>query len=296
MSALKVTKVAQFKGHQDAIYAMDVHPVDRTIYSAGADGKLVKWQWPLTTDGNHLAQLPSTAYSIKVRTDGRIYLGTSAGEMLIVDEANGTLLKRMALHEKGLYDILFVLDTVLTLGGDGMLAVMDLDGNGVRKYKISDKSLRKGIIDKDVLWLGGSDQLLRKFDLATLTQILELDGHRSSVFDFILHDQNLFSTGRDASIRKWKLGLETSQLKSVAAHQYTVHSLAMNSEYNVLASASMDKTVRLWDSNLQILKEVNSDKNGGHTNSVNKVLWVDSNHFISCGDDKAIMLFHVDFG
>jgi len=79
MSVVNITKVAQFKGHQDAIYAMDIDSSCGVIYSAGADGKLVKWNWPSDSDGIQIAQLPGTAYSLKIVENGKIYLGTSTG-------------------------------------------------------------------------------------------------------------------------------------------------------------------------------------------------------------------------
>lgn len=293
MSVVNITKVAQFKGHQDAIYAMDIDSSCGVIYSAGADGKLVKWNWPSDSDGIQIAQLPGTAYSLKIVENGKIYLGTSTGELLIVESNAGEIVKRVELHQGGLFDVVIHGDKMYTLGADGVLTVGNKDGSDFSKYKISEKSLRKGLVRENELWVACSDHMLRRIDLDSMKVIQENEGHRSSIFDILGVEGKIYSAGRDASIKMWSLENEVKQLKSVPAHMYTIHSLAYNPENGMLASGSMDKSIRLWDRDLKIIKEINSENHEAHTNAVNKVLWIDQEHLISCSDDKTIMLFHV---
>lgn len=57
----------------------------------------------------------------------------------------------------------------------------------------------------------------------------------------------------------------------------------------------MDKTIKLWEAeNMDLLKVIDYQKNESHQSSVNKILWIDRKRFISCSDDKKIILFEIN--
>ncbi|PSR03495.1 MAG: hypothetical protein BRD50_05840 [Bacteroidetes bacterium SW_11_45_7] len=63
----------------------------------------------------------------------------------------------------------------------------------------------------------------------------------------------------------------------------------------MFASASRDKTVKLWDAEtFELLKVLDNKKFEGHVHSVNKLLWSHEHDLlISCGDDRSVIIWKV---
>jgi WD40 repeat protein len=64
-----------------------------------------------------------------------------------------------------------------------------------------------------------------------------------------------------------------------------------------LASASMDKTLKIWNAQtLKLLKVVDYRRHAAHTSSVNRALWLhDSEGIITCSDDRQVLGWHLQF-
>ncbi len=91
-------------------------------------------------------------------------------------------------------------------------------------------------------------------------------------------------------IRAWDLTIG-KEVHAVPAHEYQAKSLSYNGK--TLLSSSMDKTIKVWNDNLDLLKVIDLERNAGHTNCINKVEWLDDEHFVSCSDDRSLILWKV---
>jgi WD40 repeat protein len=61
----------------------------------------------------------------------------------------------------------------------------------------------------------------------------------------------------------------------------------------MFATASRDKTIKLWDfSSGRLLKVLDTVRYGGHVNSVNRLLWVD-NVLLSASDDRTVSIWEI---
>ena len=87
---------------------------------------------------------------------------------------------------------------------------------------------------------------------------------------------------------------ELKELKSLDAHWYTIHSVKFSPSKTILASASMDKTIRLWSGkDFKLLKVIDTTKFEAHKSSVNGLIWLNDNLLISCSDDASIKCWEI---
>ena len=138
----------------------------------------------------------------------------------------------------------------------------------------------------DTLLSAGSDRTLRLWDTKSGVTLRVLQGHEAGVGQAAVYGDRLFSAGNDGTVRRWSLGLHYQQrvaltsepaanaispdLQSVAlgfangslqlydrttgqrlwekqrVHDSDINRLAFDNSGHLLASASMDKTVKLW--------------------------------------------------
>lgn len=257
------------------------------IYSASADGYVVKWQLD-KSDGELVLKGDEAFYSVSFDPlSGSLFAGTRSGLMFEVDRKSLQLKKREQRHAGGIFFIKTFLDEVFTGGGDGRLVTNQ------GEMHLSALSLRCcSVLGRD-LYIGSSDGMIYGLNTSTMESTLRLKGHDKSVFGLEMIDKNtLVSIGRDATIRQWDLE-ERIEVRKVPAHEYQGKSISYNGQH--LLTSSMDKTIKIWDQQLNLLKVMDYARNQSHINCINRVKWMKDNIFVSCSDDRTIMVWQIEF-
>ena len=275
-----LTKVAQFRGHKDAIYDFVWDQKREKLYSTGADGYVVEWNLNNPEEGKVVLRNAEAFYSIDLQDDV-LRAGSRSGEIFALDLQHNTLLSRSRFHRGGV----FLLSGTVSGGEDGVLIY-----NGTRK-QLSEDSLRCIEHLPFGYAVGSSDGVIYLLD-HDFEVVGELRGHTNSVFALErIDDHHLLSTGRDAHIKAWDLTI-TKEVSDVSAHLYQAKSLSYNGQH--VLSSSMDKTIKLWTPDLKLLKVIDHARYASHTNCVNKVLWVGEDMFVSCSDDRSLILWRIE--
>ena len=86
-SKINITKVAQLKGHRDAIYDFIVDFEHRHIYSAGAEGYVVRWDIDSPSDGKLIMQTGEPIYSIH-KKENILFVGGRSGTICPSNEVS----------------------------------------------------------------------------------------------------------------------------------------------------------------------------------------------------------------
>jgi WD40 repeat protein len=298
---LKVLKVSELQGHNGAIFSVFSDQEEKHLYTTGGDGWLVRWNLNDPETGKLIAKTDIQNFSAIQTSKDNFVCGNMHGGIHFIDlqepESQGNILH----HKKGTFAFVTVEDQLISAGGDGKITKWNL----ARKLpeaslQISHTSIRTllYISELDLLIAGASDNNIYALRPDDFSQVWMIENaHENSVFSlaYIPENTTLVSGGRDAMIKFWNLcGGQPEPLHAVPAHLFTVNDIVYCKNTGLIASASRDKTIKLWDAKtFKLVKVLEGLRDGGHYNSVNKLCWLEKrNCLVSVGDDRMGHIWH----
>ena len=80
------------------------------------------------------------------------------------------------------------------------------------------------------------------------------------------------------------------------AHWYCINDLVWMQGFPFIASASRDKSIRIWDvHSFDLVKELSKPKFAGHHHSVNSLVWLPNERLLcSAGEDARILTWKLE--
>jgi WD40 repeat protein len=141
-----------------------------------------------------------------------------------------------------------------------------------------------------VLYSGGYDHQVRRWDPATGALRGVLSGHTGTVYGLAWRDGRLASASHDGTVRLWT-GKDAAASQVLSGHTGGVYAVAFAPRGDVLASAGSDRTVRLWPLGGRGTPRVLS----AHEGTVFALAWSpDGRELASAGADRVIVVHGVD--
>ena len=300
---LKVKKKAQLTGHNASVFTLAQEDESSNILSAAGDGWLVRWNMEEPEMGKLIAKVETQIFSMcRLRNSDQIVLGNMNGGIHWVQPNDPEATKNIAHHQKGTYAFVEVGQHLFSGGGSGLLTRWDIKTNrSLESLQLSHAAIR--CIDfapeRNELAVGCSDHNIYLLDASTLDVKHRIHkAHDNSVFsiryspDYTL----LLSGGRDAHLKVWNLEQAPKLLSDQPAHWYTINDIVFHPNGHLFATASRDKTIRIWDAqDFRLLKTIETVREQGHVNSVNRLLWSTYNNWlISASDDRRIIVWEIE--
>lgn len=288
-------------GHNAGIYALAPGDEPGTFFSAAGDGWVARWALDDPENGRLVAraevQLYSLAYFPLTQT---LVAGDMNGGVHWLNLREERPNQHFSHHRKGVFGWQVIDDQVISIGGGGMLTRWDgLRQRSQESLRLSNQALRALAYSEErrELAVGSSDHAIYLLDAETLAIRHTLaDAHDNSVFALSYHPSApyLLSGGRDAQLKVWSLEDEEPRLLNAQpAHWFTINDIAFAPGTPWFFTGSRDKTIKVWDAeSFQLRKVIDTARDKGHVNSVNRLLWLpEAQMCVSASDDRSLILW-----
>lgn len=300
---IQIHKIAQLTGHKGSIFALAESKTQQYLLSGAGDGWIVEWDLAAPDLGQLIAKVDGNVFSLLQLAEERLMIaGNMHGGLHWVNLDDPSIQKNIQHHQKGVFGIYKINNHILSLGGAGLLTKWDIASKrALESIQLSAHSLRALAFakNKNQLAIGASDHNIYIVDASSLALLKVIEkAHDNSVF--ALHyspdERYLFSGGRDAHLKVWEVDKHYENISAQAAHWYTINAIAWHPQFPIFATASRDKTVKIWDAHsFELLKVIDTIKFGGHINSVNALHWSSyNNYLISASDDRSLIVWAVE--
>lgn len=302
--------IASFIGHRGPVYSLIPGSRPGKFLSGSGDGMVVQWNVTDPDKGEVMVNVGQAVFCLALLMQQNILLvGTESGGLHVVDLGTRRELHYYDLHRKGLFSIEALTDgRIACAGGDGSLSIWQIVMDGsldlLRHIPLIEEKLRHACATPggDGLAVACQDGTVRVLETTLFNELLTLQAHPLQVAvdteaSFIgttslaYHPGKpvLFSGGKDGHLRLWRCDADHALLSSLPAHKAAIYRMRFSPDGRRLATAGRDKIVKIWDAaTLDPLERLDRAA-GGHTHSVNALLWMDDGSLLSAGDDRRIL-------
>ena len=297
---VEIDKISEYTGHKGSIYALAQGVDNKYFFSSGDDGVVAKWDLQAESKvGKGLMKLSHGAYALLYIPEiHMLIVGGSQGSVYFFDEKKGKVVQTIRHSPNPVYNLYYDRSNfvIWILQGEGFLDIMDLESLESKYFeRISQRNLRGFSSSKDgkSVFIGTSGAEILELISENYAVINSWSAHENSVFTLARHPNGayLVSGGRDAHLNVWQSVTPYELVDRIPAHNFTINDVAFENTGEYFLTASRDKTLKVWDAySFELLKVIDHRRNEGHTHSVNRILWIETdNSFISCSDDRRLI-------
>jgi WD40 repeat protein/energy-coupling factor transporter ATP-binding protein EcfA2 len=246
---------------------VDASLASGTLATLGSDQQLQVW----SRGGEPIALVindhPKGAYALAASPDGtRIATGDGDGNVHVFSATTGEReLGPIRIHDGRVWGLAFSEDgTRLASGGeDGDVQVIDAEtGEQLASPPRSRDAISSVLFVDGRLLAGRGDGMVGIWEGATLAG--ELGPHGAGVTAMALSPGGVLAVAdRQGGVALWDVDRRAAADKPIAADDNTIWGLAWSADGSILATASDDEVVQLWDMESRTLTETLTPQPGG---------------------------------
>ncbi|MEZ4824720.1 MAG: hypothetical protein R3C61_00285 [Bacteroidia bacterium] len=300
---ITVSEKLEYTGHTGSVYAMTTSSDERWLFTAGDDGIVAKWDLYAGDDqGTGVMRTDRSVYSLLYLPGDRLMAGTSDGTLYVCDLSSREILVKTNKSSAAIYNLWFdpgagVIWCLQAKGG--LTLYQSEDMREITHRQISDNNLRCVCESPEGthMFVGASDNRIYVLEKNDASVAHSWEAHKNSVFALAVVPESglLISGGMDAYLNVWDVKNQIKLIKSLPAHNFTVNDIVFSPDGKYFATASRDKSIKLWNSvTFDLLKVVSFEKNMAHRHSINRVKWLNADQsLISCSDDRRVIRWNV---
>ena len=293
------SKEIEISGHVGAIYSCVA--TNTYIYSASADKHVVRWHIKDGLQDKFAIKFDHSVYCIELIGDNILAVGLSSGDLHFFDLENNKEIKFYTQHKQAIFSVVYNSNKNQIYVGDAegnfsiwdsnsleILIYLPLNCGKIRSIAVTDNG--------EYFALSGQDGYVRVFESNFFNEIKSFYAHKGGATSVMFHpleENKLISGGKDALLKLWDWQKE-SKLNEVVAHTFGIYDLLSINNGKNFVSASRDKNVKIWDTITFSFVQRLDYKSGGHKHSVNAISKINEKQFVSCSDDKILVIWKGD--
>lgn len=277
-------------GHAGPIYAASWD--GRFLYSSSGDKYVTRWDLAASLqDSSFTVKLEHAAYVIEAKQDC-CFIGCTDGTLLAIDTQQKNILWEHNFFGNAWFSLLMDTDQNWLIAGDseGNLLVLDpKSGKRILHLPLAAGKIRT-IVRKDNRCFVSTQLIgVLVFSCDTWNEIASWEPNELGSNALYVDEtaSRIITAGRDAHIVINSPDYEI--LKRIPAHYQAIYKLIAVG--NQFVTASLDKTMKVWNSDFSKVEQRIELKEGGHNRSVNGVVLIDQQTFASYGDDKKLIVW-----
>lgn len=299
--SLLVTQAAKLRLHQGSIYCLAGGADDYSFFSGGSEGLVASWNAHSPAHSSAVAKVDGHIFALLfLKEKNHLVIGTMSGALHVIDLNLKKEIHYITFHQQSIFDIKQHEGKIFVCSKDGTLSVWESESYQLLKViSASDQALRMIAFNpaKNEAAIGSSDNKIYLLDARRFQITSSLEGPENSVFSVCYNEtgNELIAGSRDAQLYVYQLPELKLKIR-IKAHLYTVNHILMIPGSRIFATASRDKTIRIWNSeDFELQKSLDREKYDGHINSVNKLMWLGAGRFlVSCSDDRTIIVWKIE--
>lgn len=285
-------------GHQNPIYTLAIDTDRQLLYSAGADKGVVEWDLNTLSVKRILCAVPASVYILyDIPHTGLLAVGMRSGEIYIVDTATQTLRAKLKLDSGAVFNIkaLSQKGELIAIGDAGKAYVWRMeDFQLLYSFQIAPTTVRVIAVDEaeNLLAFGDKNGVIYLYSAEDYRAITQKSVHEKSVTSLCFFENFLLSGGRDAQMYKLAIA-DLHTIQNITPHMFTVYNIAPIVGTPYFSTVSRDKTIKVWDSNLKLIRNVSRDRDfDSHFLSINSQSYDPQLQLLAtAGDDKMIKIW-----